>query len=262
MQTQDTPTKAATDSLISIQDLDAYRILVINGKGGAGKTTVSTNLAAWLAYRDQTTALLDADPQGSSSFWVTQRAPNLPPVYGLKADSHSRTTLSFQLRAPKSTQWLITDAPGGISGQALNDMVLDHHLIIIPAMPSDIDIRTTAHFIGELLLTPNMRRQRRPMAVIANRIKPQTNSWERLQKFLLSLNIPYPATLRDNQNYVRAYREGQGVVDYQQQAYLRDRADWEILIQWIDAQYAAHLQAKAERAQSEVVEKNLQVART
>lgn len=229
-------TKQNSEPLVAIQALRACRILVINGKGGAGKTTVSTNLAAMLAKRGDSTALLDADPQGSSQFWVKNREKELPPVFGLKLDTHSRTTSSFQMRAPKSTRWLVTDAPPGLSGPALDDLVRDHDLILIPVMPSDIDIRTSARFIGELLLTQNMRRNRRPIAVVANRAKQQTNAWGRLEKFLLSLNIPYPTTLRDSQNYVRAYSEGRGIVEYPQQSHLRDRNDWDSLIRWIDAQ--------------------------
>lgn len=250
MDTHNTPAQFAEDSFIPAPALNAYRILVINSKDGAGKTTVSTNLAAWLAYRDETTVLFDADPNASSSLWVQQRSTNLPRIYGCTADNHTVSNL------PTSAQWLITDAPAGISGEALNDAVMNHDLIIIPVTPSDADIQTTARFIGELLLTHNMRHHRRPIAVIANRTKQQTNdAWERLQKFLNSLKIPYPTTLRDNSNYVRAYREGQGVVDYQQQGYLRDRADWEMLTQWIDAQYAEHQQRGAETAEVMLKEK-------
>jgi chromosome partitioning protein len=81
-----------------------------------------------------------------------------------------------------------------------------------------------------------MRRQRRPIAVVANRVKHQANAWDRLKKFLLSLNIPYPATLRDTQHYVRAYSEGRGIADYPQQSHARDRNDWELLLCWLDAQ--------------------------
>lgn len=238
METQNTTATTAA-ALIPAEASHAYRILVINGKGDAGKTTLSTNLAAWLAYRDQATALLDAATQGTASAWVEQRSANLPRVYGFSAGSSS------QSHAP-TMQWLITDATASISAAALNDLVQQHHLILVPVVPCDSDIRSSAAFIGELLLTPSMRRQRRPLAVIANRIKPKNDAWERLQKFLNSLSIPQPATLRDSQNYPRAYREGQGVVDYQQQAYLRDRADWEALVQWIDIQHADYLQRISE----------------
>ncbi len=228
--------KNNVEPLVAIQLLSACRILVINGKGGSGKTTVSTNLAAWLAKRGETTVLVDADPQGSASYWVASRTPELPKIFGVKIELNSRITRSFQWRAPKSTRWLITDAAPGLSGIALEDLIQNHDLIIVPVLPSDIDIRASARFIGELLLTRCMRRQRRPIAVVANRVKQQTNAWERLQKFLLSLNIPYPATLRDTQYYVRAYGEGCGIADYPQQSHERDRKDWELLLCWLDAQ--------------------------
>lgn len=228
--------KSTAEPLVAIQLLSACRILVINGKGGSGKTTVSTNLAAWLAQRGETTVLVDADPQGSASYWLSSRAPGLPKVFGVKIEPNSRITRSFQWRAPKSTRWLITDAAPGLSDTALEDIVQNHDLIIVPVLPSDIDIRASARFIGELLLSRTMRRQRRPIAVVANRVKQQTNAWERLQKFLLSLNIPYPATLRDTQHYVRAYSEGRGIADYSQQSHARDRKDWELLLCWLDAQ--------------------------
>jgi chromosome partitioning protein len=239
MSTSFQPLQHSGDPLVAIQLLSACRILVINGKGGSGKTTLSTNLAAWLAKRGETTVLVDADPQGSASHWLASRSPNLPAIYGVKIDVHSRTTRSFQWRAPKSSRWLITDAAPGLAGSELEDMIHNHDLILVPVLPSDIDIRASARFIGELLLNRSMRRQRRPIAVIANRVKQQTNAWERLQKFLLSLNIPFPATLRDTQHYVRAYTQGRGIADYPQQTYARDRSDWELLLSWLDAQISA-----------------------
>ena len=230
------PIKPNSDPLVAIQLLSASRILVINGKGGSGKTTLSTNLAAWLASRKETTVLVDADPQGSASHWLSSRGANLPPIFGVKIEVNSRATRSFQWRAPKSTRWLITDAAPGLSGNELDDLIQNHDIIIVPVLPSDIDIRASARFIGELLLNRSMRRQRRPIAVVANRVKQQTSAWARLQKFLLSLNIPYPATLRDTQYYVRAYSEGRGIVDYPQQSHERDRKDWELLLCWLDAQ--------------------------
>jgi chromosome partitioning protein len=236
MNTTPLISKIKTEPLVAIELLSACRILVINGKGGSGKTTLSTTLAAWLAQRGQTTVLVDADPQGSASYWLSKRAPELPKIFGVKIESNIRTTRSFQWRAPKSTRWLITDAAPGLSDTALNDIIQSHDLIIMPVLPSDIDIRASARFIGDMLLTQTMRRARRPIAVVANRVKQQTNAWQGLQKFLLSLNIPFPATLRDTQHYVKAYSEGRGISDYQQKNYGRDRDDWDLLLRWLDAQ--------------------------
>ena len=225
------------DALVSIRQLNACRILVINSKGGAGKTTVATNLAAWLASRGEATTLIDSDPQASSQQWVKSRNSNLPGVHGGHLDSKANTTRAFQWRAPRSTRWLITDSPPGLGGADLNDMVADHDLLVIPVLASDIDIRASARFIAELLLTPTMRQRRRPVAVVANRVKRQTKAWERLQKFLASLQIPYPATLRDTQSYVTAFVEGKGIGDFPPYAkHRRDQEDWRQLLEWLESE--------------------------
>ncbi len=228
--------KTTAEPLVAIQLLNACRILVINGKGGSGKTTVSTNLAAWLAKRGETTALVDADPQGSASAWINKRPALLPKIHGVSIDLNSRQTRSFQWRAPKSTRWLITDAAPGLGPQALEDLLRDHDLIIIPVMPSDIDISASARFMGTLLQSPNMRRHPKPIAVIANRVRQKTRSWLKLQDFMLRLNIPHPTSLRDTQYYVQAYSEGRGICDYSSRHCQHDQEDWELLLCWLNAQ--------------------------
>ena len=172
----------------------------------------------------------------NSSAENDRRIPVESPTNAPFIESNSRTTRSFQWRAPKSTRWLITDAAPGLSDTALSDIIQNHDLIIVPVLPSDIDIRASARFIGDILLTQTMRRARRPIAVVANRVKQHTNAWQGLQRFMLSLNIPFPATLRDTQHYVKAYSEGRGISDYPQKNYERDRNDWDLLLRWLDAQ--------------------------
>src|SRR5690606_42019083 len=99
--------RSSAEPMVSIQVLNACRILVINGKGGAGKTTVRTNLAAWLAHRGQRTVLVDADPQASSHYWATHREAELPPVHSVKTETNSRNTRRMQLRAPKPDPFYI-----------------------------------------------------------------------------------------------------------------------------------------------------------
>lgn len=230
------------EPLVAIQSLDACRVLVINSKGGSGKTTVSTNLAAWLSGYGEGVVLIDADKQGSASYWLTQRPSDLSTIFGVTIEENSRITKSYQWRAPRNTNWLITDAAPGLSDVALNELIQKHDIIVVPVLPSDIDIRATARFISGLLLCQSMRRKRRPVAVIANRVKQRTAAWENLEKFLSSLDIPHLATLRDSQNYVRAYGEGRGVADYLHKFYQRDQQDWELFLRWLDAQQELSMQ--------------------
>ena len=58
-------------------------ILVINPKGGSGKSTVATNLAAHFAYTVDDVVLADFDPQASSLDWLERRPDKAPAIKGL-----------------------------------------------------------------------------------------------------------------------------------------------------------------------------------
>jgi chromosome partitioning protein len=131
---------------------------------------------------------------------------------------------------------LITDAAPGLFDNALDDIVALHDIVLIPVLPSDIDIRASARFIGKLLLSQPMRKNRRPIAVVANRVRSNTKAWDRLERFLLSLNIPFLAKLRDTQHYVQAYSDGKGIIDYLLKSHVDDQKDWNILLKWLNAQ--------------------------
>ena len=76
------------------------RIVVLNPKGGSGKTTIAINLASYLASRGHTPLLMDYDPQGSSLRWVKKRKATQPPIHVIAAfEKDTRTTRAFQLRA-------------------------------------------------------------------------------------------------------------------------------------------------------------------
>src|SRR5256885_11665855 len=125
-----------------------HTTLVINPKGGSGKTTVATNLAAYLAGTGAATALMDYDPQGSSLNWLRQRPANLPRIFGANgAPAKAGRLRSVDMRIPEETRELVIDAPAGASGLLLQEMLLRTHCILIPVAPSAIDIHATANFI-------------------------------------------------------------------------------------------------------------------
>ena len=70
-------------------------ITVVGGiKGGTGKSTISTNLAAWLAVENQDVILIDANPgQTTSSNWVSRRNENLAKIHCVEKSNDLRETL-------------------------------------------------------------------------------------------------------------------------------------------------------------------------
>lgn len=212
------------------------RIVVINTKGGCGKTTVSTNLASYYASRGVNTALFDYDPQGSSMRWLKLRSDELADIYGVVAHKNSAktVTMSWQLRLPPETERLIIDTPPGLKGPDLVEQLKGADKILIPVLPSPLDIFATADFIRDLLLVAKVRLNRTSIGIVANRVKKNTIAFQSLERFLDTLNIPVVARLRDTQNYLRATDEGMGIHELKGQNVYVDKMHWKEIANWMD----------------------------
>ncbi|MEJ2043993.1 MAG: ParA family protein [Reinekea sp.] len=213
------------------------RILVANAKGGSGKTTIATNLSSYYAARNEHCALIDCDPQGSAIQWLQLRKSDRRKIHGVSAykKSTAQVTRTWYLRSlPAETTKVVIDTPAGLSGMLLNDLVRECDVIVIPVTPSPIDIRATTHFIKELFLTPAFRAQPRRISVVANRIRKNTLVYSKLELFLKSLKIPFIASFRDTQFYIRASEYGLGIHDLKN-SQTSDVSDWEKLVAWIDS---------------------------
>ncbi len=222
------------------------KIVVLNSKGGCGKTTLSTSLAAYYAARGYNTALLDTDPQGSSLRWLANRAEGRPAITGLTGfDRSGRVTKSFLMRVPPETERLIVDTPAAMDPLKLQDSVRGAHAIIIPVLPSDIDIHAASRCIADLLLTGRIENRRERVAVVANRVKKQARMYETLKRFLHSLDIPFVATLRDTQNYIHAVEQGLGVHELKDRNVKEDAYEWTALIEWVERRNVVPVQPQA-----------------
>lgn len=227
------------------------RILVLNAKGGCGKSTIATTLAGYFASRGQVTALMDHDPQGSSMKWLSFRDQELPAIHGIAAHEKRRdVTRAFQLRLPLHAQRVVIDVPAGISGLQLADYVRQADVILVPVLPSPIDIHAAAHFIQDLLLVGKLRQSGTKLGVIANRVRENTVIFKDLEKFLGSLNLPLVATLRDSQNYIRAAEHGIGIHELDARRTEHDLIRWNGLLEWLDY-LAAQQQAEEQQTQQQ-----------
>lgn len=209
---------------------------MLNTKGGCGKSTVATNLAAYYACQGYQTSLMDYDPQGSSMRWLSKRDESRPPVNGIAAaERSSSVTRSWQLRVPTQTERLIVDTPAGLDPQRLTEITRKAHAVIIPVMPSDIDIHAASRCIADLLLVAKLDRREDRIAVVANRAKRNTLVYKALTRFLESLDIPFITSLRDSQNYINAAYDGIGIHEMQGSRTDRDLKDWAPLTEWLES---------------------------
>lgn len=217
------------------------KVIVINAKGGCGKSTIATNIASFYAARGLNTALFDHDPQGSSMQWLRRRPQTCQPIYGVAAyEQGSATTRAWQLRVPAEIARVVTDTPAGLKGYELGDFLKDVDKIIVPVLPSAIDINATANFMRELFLVAKVKPSHTPVYVVANRIKARTKSFQGLERFLEGLNVPVAAYLRDTVNYVQAAEQGVGVHELPLNKVERDIEAWRQLMNTLDPEIASH----------------------
>ena len=215
------------------------RILVLNAKGGCGKTTIATNLAGHFASRGRVTALLDYDPQGSSMKWLSQRSADRSDIQGIAAyQRRLGVTRSFQMRLPSKAAHVVIDAPAGLSGLQLVEYVQSADVVLLPVLPSPIDIHAAAHFIQDLLLVGKIRSRGTRVGIIANRVRENTLVFRDLERFLTTLGLPLVATLRDSQNYIRAAERGLSILELDGNRVQPDINRWSPLLHWLNEQAA------------------------
>lgn len=211
-----------------------HKIVLLNPKGGSGKTTIASNLASYFAVSGLKPSLMDLDAQGSSTRWLSKRAKGQAPIHGIAGyERNSRVTRSFATRIPLDCERLIVDTAAALQVQNLPDLTRNATAVLVPVLPSDIDIHAAARCISDLLLIAKIRREDQRIAVIANRVKKHTVVYKSLMRFLETLNIPVIATLRDSQNYIRAAETGTGIFEMKPYLVREDLEQWLPLIGWL-----------------------------
>jgi chromosome partitioning protein len=213
------------------------KISVMNTKGGCGKTTIATNLASYCASRGYGTALFDYDKQASSSRWVKVRPSSRPPIHCVAAFEPPRAgiTRTWQMKVPLDTRYIITDTPAGYAMVDIEDRVAETDVILIPVLPSSIDIHSTADFIRDLLLIGKARVHNTRLVIVTNRTRIRTKAVEKLERFLNKLDIPVIARIRDTQHYVSAAEQGLGVHELNERDAQKDCETWAELLDWLDS---------------------------
>lgn len=202
-------------------------IMVLNSKGGSGKSTVSTNLASYYASQGKKVVLADFDPQSSSLEWLAARSSGRKSILGIDASSGN-------FRVPRSVEYVIYDTPAAVYGKDLSALLRRAQSIIIPILPSPIDMRAATPFIQKVLDNGRVSRKECRVALIANRCRENTNVYHQLDSFLKKVRkAPFISVLRETQNYNKAAERGLGIFELAPYLVKRDRDQWEPIVKWL-----------------------------
>ncbi|MBL8418209.1 MAG: ParA family protein [Dechloromonas sp.] len=200
-------------------------VLVANPKGGAGKTTLATNLAGYFANQGKKVTLCDLDRQQSALRWMAFRDPEMAPVTGYFAGNQ------IVLNLPQEADWAVLDAPAGLQGYKLNDYLRTVDRVLVPLVPSVFDMAATEDFLNSI--RNEMRGRRDSVGIVAMRVDPRTRAAGMLEEFLKHFDIPIVGYLRATQNYINVAAAGLTVFDPPRARHKRDVEQWESLLTWL-----------------------------
>jgi chromosome partitioning protein len=203
-------------------------ILVANPKGGAGKTTLATNLAGALAARGEKVFMWDLDRQQSSLNWLAMRPAGRPLIQRLDG------RVEDDPQIPRGSSWLILDSAAGLHGKNLAHALKIAHKVIVPVQPSVFDMAATSTFLQALTEEKSVRKNKTFIGVVGMRVDPRTKAAATLEAFLTQFRLPILTYLRDTQIYVNAAFNGLSIFDLPEYLGGRDVELWQPLLDWVD----------------------------
>jgi chromosome partitioning protein len=202
-------------------------ILVINSKGGCGKSTIATNLASAFAGGGLTTALADSDRQRSSLRWTKARPSRVATVHGI--DWTRRID-----DAPANVSRLIIDAQAALRPNDVRDLVRLADVVIVPVLPSTFDIEATRRFVRKLEKLKPIRKRKKTFGVVCNRVQPRSRSLSSLEDFVAGTDSDDLGRIRDRALYPELVTKGLGLFDVENKRARELWADWMPLIDFIE----------------------------
>ena len=204
------------------------KVLIASSKGGCGKTTLATHLAAYWAVAGKNTVLVDADRLGLARRWCERRAGSEHAV--LPVDGTRR---GWRDRVPDDAQRVVIDTAAGARADEIDELLDYADAVLVPVLPSPFDLDASAAFAAELADLGRIKRGKVPVGLVANRLRPWTHASQQALAAIGEFPFPTVAQIRDTQGYVLATGVGKSLFDYHSELVRQHQEDWKPLFKWL-----------------------------
>ncbi len=183
-------------------------ITVAQHKGGAGKTTLSAQLAAALQDSGADVLVIDVDPQGSLSEWHKARCETL----GRKNKITLMQTQGWKMmrevpRLSKDYDFILIDTPPHAESESSIAIRLAD-LVLMPVQPSPLDVWACAPTLKIILS------EKRPLMLVMNRVPPKSNLNDAIMDKLGTMGIQVARqSLGNRVSFASSIMKGLGVIE-------------------------------------------------
>lgn len=204
------------------------KVLIASCKGGCGKTTLATHLAASYAVDGKNTVLVDCDKLASSRHWCERRAGLASAVLPIDG-----TRRNWRERLPDGVDRVVVDTPAGASAEDVDELLDYVDAVLIPILPSPFDLEAGRPFVEAVAGLARVKRGKVAAGMVANRLRPWTHASQAALEELQQFALPVVGQLRDTQGYVVATGLGKSLFDYHAEAVRSHQDDWKPLLKWL-----------------------------
>jgi len=207
---------------VKSSSLPAKVLVVLNGKGGVGKTTTAINLTAAFSEKNRV-LLVDADPQGSATWWTKQSQKSV----GFDLAQETNPELLGDLRKVIGYELVVVDTPPALNSKALAAVVRAADYLILPTPPAPLDLAVLIETIKEVVMPRGVAHR-----VLLTRVDPRSLGEAReAQKTLMELGIPtYNAFVRAYKAHERAALDGMPITQWRGKQAREAEADYRRVI--------------------------------
>jgi chromosome partitioning protein len=220
-------------------------VALVSRKGGCGKSTLATHIAAYFASCKIPVTLGDADHQQSAGAWLGRRPASAPAIGAWVGDTRAMS------RMPVGVTNLVLDTPGGLHGFALSKVVMLADAIVLPVCASAFDRDSTADCWAELRAHARVKSGRCRVACMGVRLDGRTGAEQSMRDWAASIGLEWLGSLRSAQVYVRAAENGLSIFDMPTNTTAADRSQWSPLLEWLRPYFASSKAAAVEKTVSQ-----------